>query len=120
MAVTEIQWQRFLSPIFMQSKVQQLWMDYDEEADVLYMTFKRPSRADDSATTNDGVILRYEGSELVGITIFNANQSLICLTRFAKLLPSVTHSHGWVAKECSVKKEPVLKTIKPASFVRLW
>ena len=76
MAVTEIQWQSFLSavPIFVQSKVNQLWMDYDEEADVLYLTFKKPSRADDSEMTDDGVILRYEGDELVGITILNASQ----------------------------------------------
>jgi len=76
MAVTEIQWQRFLPavPIFMQSKVHQLWMDYDEEADVLYLNFKKPSRADDSEMTDDGVILRYEGDELIGITILNASQ----------------------------------------------
>jgi uncharacterized protein YuzE len=74
--VTEIQWQRFLPavPIFMQSKIHQLWMDYDEEADVLYLNFKKPSRADDSEMTDDGVILRYEGDELVGITILNASQ----------------------------------------------
>ena len=76
MAVTEIQWQRFLSavPILVQSKVHQLWMDYDEDADVLYLTFKKPSKADDSEMTDEGVILRYEGDELVGITILNASQ----------------------------------------------
>ena len=75
MAVKDIQWQKFLStvPILVQSKVHQLWMDYDEEADVLYLTFKKPSRADDSEMTDDGVIWQYEGDELVGITILNAS-----------------------------------------------
>jgi len=76
MAVAEIQWQRFLPavPIFIKSKVHQLWMDYDEEVDVLYLNFKKPSFADDSEMTDEGIILRYEGDELVGVTILNASQ----------------------------------------------
>jgi uncharacterized protein YuzE len=46
-----------------------LWVDYDEEADVLYMSFERPQRATDSVLQNDNVLLRYRGKKLVGVTI---------------------------------------------------
>lgn len=43
-------------------------IDYDEEADVLYISFGRPQAADDSEEVND-VIYRFRENELVGITI---------------------------------------------------
>ena len=46
-----------------------LWVDYDEEADVLYVSFERPQRATDSVLRNDNVLLRYRGKKLVGITL---------------------------------------------------
>jgi uncharacterized protein YuzE len=52
----------------------QMWADYDQEADVLYITFKRPSQADDSEIINDSQIVRYQNGEVVGITIMNASQ----------------------------------------------
>jgi len=48
------------------------WVDYDEEADVLYVNFKKPSRADDSELTDDDVIIRREKGEVVGMTVLNA------------------------------------------------
>jgi len=51
-----------------------LWSSYDAEGDVLYLTFKRPSRADDSELTEDGVIIRYEGGQIVGLTFLNASK----------------------------------------------
>ena len=50
----------------------QVWFDFDEEADVLYVSFERPQRATDSELTEDGVLLRYRGEQLVGVTILNA------------------------------------------------
>lgn len=50
-----------------------LWSSYDEKADVLYITFKRPSHADDSELTNDDIIIRYEKDEIVGLTILHAS-----------------------------------------------
>lgn len=49
------------------------WIDYDEEADVLYISLKRPQRATDTVDRN-GVLLRYRGKELVGITVLNASK----------------------------------------------
>ncbi len=50
-----------------------LWYSYDEEADVLYFNFKKPSHADDSELTDDDVIIRYENGEVIGITVLNAS-----------------------------------------------
>jgi uncharacterized protein YuzE len=49
-----------------------IWVDYDEEADVLYVNFKKPSRADDSELTDDDVIIRREKGEVVGMTFLKA------------------------------------------------
>jgi len=45
------------------------WVDYDREADVLYVSFDRPQRATDSVMQDDNVLLRYRGRKLVGITV---------------------------------------------------
>ncbi len=49
------------------------WVDYDEEADVLYVSFERPQKATDTEETDDGVLLRYRGESLVGVTVLNAS-----------------------------------------------
>ena len=50
------------------------WSSYDTEADTLYISFKKPSVATDSEITDDDVIIRYEGDEIVGLTILHASQ----------------------------------------------
>jgi uncharacterized protein YuzE len=47
---------------------------YDAEADVLYISFKQPSEATDSELTDDDVIVRYEGDEVIGLTILHASK----------------------------------------------
>jgi uncharacterized protein YuzE len=51
-----------------------LWSSYDSEADVLYINFKKPSHATDSELTDDDVIIRYEGDDIVGLTILHASK----------------------------------------------
>ena len=41
---------------------------------MLYVTFQKPSRATDSEITDDAIILRYDGEEVVGITVLHASQ----------------------------------------------
>ena len=53
---------------------ERVWSTYDREADVLYLTFKKPSHADDTELTDDDLILRYEGDDLVGITVLHASR----------------------------------------------
>jgi uncharacterized protein YuzE len=50
------------------------WTTYDDEADVLYINFKKPSVADDSEFTDDDVIIRYDHGDIVGLTILNASR----------------------------------------------
>lgn len=54
-----------------------MWIDYDREADVLYVSFDRPQRATDSVLQNDNVVLRYRGKKLVGITIIGTKDSRV-------------------------------------------
>ncbi|MFQ5780002.1 MAG: DUF2283 domain-containing protein [Nitrospiria bacterium] len=51
-----------------------LWSSYDAEADTLYINFKKPSHATDSELTDDDVIVRYEGEEVIGLTILHASK----------------------------------------------
>ena len=50
------------------------WVDYDEEADVLYLSFRRPQHATDSELRDDGVIIHTRGRETVGLTILDASK----------------------------------------------
>ncbi len=48
------------------------WVDYDNEADVLHISFQHPQKATDSKMTDDGVLFRYRSKQLVGITVLEA------------------------------------------------
>jgi len=51
------------------------WIDYDEEADVLYISLKRPQKATDTKFLADrGILLRYRDKELVGVTVLDASR----------------------------------------------
>ena len=48
--------------------------NYDQEVDVLYLTFgDKPRRADDSELTDDDLIIRFDKGEIIGVTILNAS-----------------------------------------------
>jgi uncharacterized protein YuzE len=49
-------------------------IDYDKEVDVLYISFEKPQRADDSIIQDDGKIYHYRLEEIVGITVPNASK----------------------------------------------
>ena len=51
----------------------QLWLDYDAEADVLYLSFSKPQRATDSEMREDGIIVHRRGKKIVGLTIQDAS-----------------------------------------------
>lgn len=63
-----------LTPQLLSIPFRRIWYSYDEEADVLYLNFKKPSHADDSMLTDDDVIIRYEDGEVIGITILHASK----------------------------------------------
>jgi len=51
-----------------------MWLDYDEEADTLYVHFEDKPASTHSEIRDDGVILDYKGRRLVGVTILDASQ----------------------------------------------
>jgi uncharacterized protein YuzE len=53
--------------------VKQFWADYDREADVLYLSFRRPQRAKKTVELDDDVLIRTDDEEVVGVTILNAS-----------------------------------------------
>ena len=53
-----------------------VWSDYDEDADVLYISFRKPQGANDSVIGDDGNIYNYHNKELVGVTVLNAGKRL--------------------------------------------
>lgn len=76
MAVLEMDKFLTLVPKVLAIPFRRVWFSYDEGADVLYVNFKKPSRADDSELTDDDVIIRYEGDEVVGMTVLNASKRI--------------------------------------------
>ena len=50
-----------------------MWIDYDTDADVLYISFQRPQRADDSELRDDGVIIHRRRGRIVGISVLEAS-----------------------------------------------
>jgi uncharacterized protein YuzE len=70
----------FLSEVFeatphlLKFPKKRVWIDYDKEADVLYLSFEKPQKATDSEMRDDGVLLRYKRDKLVGITILEASK----------------------------------------------
>ncbi len=63
-----------LAPAVLATPNGYLWSSYDAQADVLYINFKKPSVATDSELTDNDVIIRYEGEEIIGLTILHVSQ----------------------------------------------
>ena len=53
-----------------------IWTFYDIEADILYINFHQPALiADDSELTEEGILIRYENDEIIGLTILNVSRN---------------------------------------------
>ena len=50
-----------------------VFVDYDKEADVLYVNFGKPQKADNAIQGKDGIIKRKKGNKIIGLTILNAS-----------------------------------------------
>lgn len=50
-----------------------MWLDYDEEAEVLYVRFTDEADSTHSRMGEDGIIFDYKGKDLVGVTILEAS-----------------------------------------------
>jgi uncharacterized protein YuzE len=76
MAAVEIERVLTLVPQLLEIPHRRIWTTYDQEADVLYINFKKPSHADDSELTDDDIIVRYERGGIVGVTVLNASKRM--------------------------------------------
>jgi uncharacterized protein YuzE len=54
-----------------------VYISYDEEADVLYVSLGEPRAADDTDMTDEGILTRYADGEIVGYTILNASKQAV-------------------------------------------
>lgn len=73
MAIAKLQEYLRLVPAIKEAPQRFVWMSYDQEADVLYVNFKKPSFATDSEMADDDIIIRYEGNEMIGLTVLHAS-----------------------------------------------
>ena len=62
-----------LSSDIIKLMVEHIWIDYDKEADVLYLSFRKPQKAKKTIETDNDILIRKDGNKIVGITILNAS-----------------------------------------------
>lgn len=77
MAIADIQEYLKLIPAVNRAPQHAVWLTYDEEADTLYVNFKKPSYATDSELTDEDVIVRYEDDRVIGFTVLHASKRII-------------------------------------------
>jgi uncharacterized protein YuzE len=63
-----------LIPLLLQLPSNHVWVDYDEEGDVLYLSFEKPQQATDSIMGEDGNVYHYRDGQTVGVTILHASK----------------------------------------------
>jgi len=51
----------------------QMWIDFDREADVLYVSFEKPQNADDSEMEGD-IIVHKRKNKIVGLSLLHASK----------------------------------------------
>jgi len=59
---------------FIKLPARKMWIDYDDEVDVLYVHFEEKPSSTHSEMTDEGIILDYQEDRLVGLTILDASQ----------------------------------------------
>jgi len=64
------------TPHLLKFPVRKMWIDYDKEADVLYISFKRPQKATDSEMLENGILIRYKEEQIVGVTVLEASKRM--------------------------------------------
>ncbi|MBM3239961.1 DUF2283 domain-containing protein [Candidatus Poribacteria bacterium] len=60
-------------PFMLKLPSKRIYTNYDDEVDVLYISFQKPQDATDSEMREDGILMRYRDDTLVGITILDAS-----------------------------------------------
>ena len=66
-----------LIPHVVRSPQRRIWIDYDEDADVLYMNFTYPPKGVEHEEDENGIVKNYdEKGNLTGLTIIGATRFL--------------------------------------------
>jgi len=60
-------------PYLLKMPSKRTWIDYDDAADVLYISFQKPQQANDSVL-EDNIVYHYRDDDLVGVTVLQAMQ----------------------------------------------
>ena len=60
-------------PYFLKFSQKHYWVDYDEETDTLYISFRKPQCANDSIM-KENFIYHYDNRQLVGVTVLHAKE----------------------------------------------
>jgi len=58
--------------------IEKLDVTYDKERDILYISFGKPTEADESKLTQNDIVVRYKHGKVIGLTVIS----------FSKRLPS--------------------------------
>jgi len=61
-------------PYLLLAPSKKIWVDYDDEADVLYISFYKPQKANDSIM-DDNIVYHYRDKKMVGITVLRAAET---------------------------------------------
>jgi len=57
-----------------QLDAEKMEVDYDEEGDVLYISFSPGTPADDSELTDNDIIIRYKNKKIIGLTVLHVSE----------------------------------------------
>jgi len=71
--IVHVEWTVLDAEDFLDETTSQ-WMSYDHEADARYLSIEKPQRATNSIMRDDGILLRYRGKKLVGVTVLEASK----------------------------------------------
>ena len=63
-----------LLPEVLQTPESSVWMTLDKDADVMYINFRKGISATDSELTDDDIIIRYSGEDIIGFTVLRASK----------------------------------------------
>ena len=77
MVIMELHDYTAILPLLKKTPDHQFWCSYDQEADVLYVTFQRPPKVTDSELSDDDVVVRYSGDQVVGYDILHASKRVV-------------------------------------------
>jgi len=55
-------------------RAEKMEVEYDKEADVLYISFSPGTPSDDSELTDNDIIIRYKNRRIVGLTVLHFSE----------------------------------------------